>query len=175
LWGLFVVGSVSCTSPDPRPTRFELNGVDKDGQSYYVKVFYYPYESVWRAAQLSLKYPIAINNMDNGVLETEWIKALDGYTSPLGDFGGDLGGKPLTEGYRYKLSLTMVKGRVDNRPSVRVTIRKKIEKLKDFFSDVENVASDSLEEKVVLYRIEREIIIDEAIKRAAKAANSQSN
>jgi len=152
---------VGCSSPPVKPPSLE-QGIDKDGQSYYTRVIYYPFELVWRAAQLSVKYPISVNNMDNGLLETEWIKSLDGFSSPLETT------RP-TAGYRYKLAVNMVKGKVDSRPSVRVTIRKKIERQKDFFSDTENINSDGLEEKVILYRIEREIIIDEAIKKSTKA------
>jgi hypothetical protein len=137
--------------------------VDKDGQSYYGKVFPFSYEDVWRAAQLSVKYPIAVNNMDNGVLETDWVKAIDGYSSPVST-------KSPTGGNRYKIILNMVKGKTDGHMSVRVTVRKRIEKQNDFFSDVESLNSDGLEEEVILYRIEREIIIDDAIRKAAKNA-----
>ncbi len=159
---IFFVG-VGCSTPQQKLVRSE-QGFDKDGQSYYTKVLYSPFELVWRAAQLSVKYPIAVNNMDNGILETEWIKGIDGFVSPLNP------GSPAA-GYRYKLAVNMVKGRVDSKPSVRVTIRKKIEKQKDFFSDVETLSSDGLEEKIMLYRIEREIVIDEAIKKFAKTTN----
>ena len=61
------------TSQAPSP---EVN------KSSYHKVFNYSYEAVWRAAQLTLKYPIAVNNIDNGVLETEWIRSSDGFIAP---------------------------------------------------------------------------------------------
>lgn len=125
------------------------------------KIYLYPYDSVWRAAQLSLKYPIAVNNMDNGTLETEYIKAIDGFTSPIET-------QLPSAGIKYKLTFTIVKGKLDNKDSVRVTINKTIEKQRDFFSDIEFLESDGLEEKTLFYRMEREIIIEEAIKRAAQ-------
>lgn len=128
------------------------------------KVFYYPYDSVWRASQLALKYPIGINNMDNGVLETDFIKADDGFVAPKGS------GAP-SSGVRYKITLVLVKGKIDGRESVRVTISKVIEKKRDFFSDPEALLSDGLEEMVIFYRIERELIIDEALKKAVKNEN----
>jgi hypothetical protein len=155
---------VGCVSTEPKITH-KGYAVDKDGQSYYGKVFPYTYEEVWRAAQLSVKYPIAVNNMDNGVLETDWVKAIDGFSSPIAT-------KAPTAGNRYKIILNMVKGKMDSRAGVRVTIRKKIEKQSDFFSDVESLNSDGLEEEIILYRIEREIVIDDAIRKAAKAANN---
>ena len=123
------------------------------------KVFLYPYESVWRAAQLSVKYPIAVNNMDSGQLETDWISAGDGFANP------DQKTEP-SAGVRYKLILSMAKGKTKNRDSVRVNLQKKLEKKRDFFSDSESMESDGLEEKVIFYRIERELVIEDAIKKA---------
>jgi hypothetical protein len=125
------------------------------------RVFAFPYESVWRAAQLALKYPIAINNMDNGLLETDWIKGADGFQPPEA-------GKEPSAGVRYKISMALVKGRLDGRESVRVTIFKRMEKQRDFFSEPESLDSDGLEERVLFYRIERELLIDEGLKKAAK-------
>lgn len=125
------------------------------------RVFAFPYESVWRATQLALKYPIAVNNMDNGLLETDWIKAADGFISPTAT-------KEPSAGIRYKLSLALTKGKLDGRESVRITIIKKIEKQRDFFSAAETLSTDGLEEKVLFYRIERELLVEEGLKKAAK-------
>lgn len=125
------------------------------------KVFYFSYDSVWRASQLALKYPIAINNMDNGVLETDFIKADDGFLAPASSH-------MPSSGIRYKITLVLVKGKVDGKESVRVTVGKVIEKKRDFFSDPESLVSDGLEEMVIFYRIERELVIDEALKKAVK-------
>ncbi len=133
-------------------------------KAFNQKVFSYSYDSVWRAAQLSLRYPIAINNMDTGILETEWIKAIDGFQPPDSE-------KPVSSGIRYKISLNLVKGKLDGQESVRVTIVKTVEKQRDFFSDPESIESDQLEEKIVLYRIEREILIEEGLKKAMTKAS----
>lgn len=121
------------------------------------KVFYANYDSVWRAAHAAIKYPLAQENQDTGIIETEYIKGIDGWIAP--------DQKPPSTGLRYKLILTFAKGKVDNRESVRITVLKKMEILKDFFSTPEMVESDGLEEKVLFYRIERELIISEALKK----------
>jgi len=147
---------VGCKGPavlaDEPPPALKKNSL--------LKVLPYSYESVWRAAQLTLKYPIAVNNMENGILETEWIRGVDGFLPPKATI------EP-SAGMKYKITLNMVKGKLDGRNSVRVTITKKIERQKDFFSDVETLTSDGYEEKVIAYRIEREILIEEALKKAA--------
>lgn len=142
---------VGCSA---RPTKPE-----KRKRYTHQKVFYYNFDSVWRAAQLTLKYPIAVNNMDNGVLETDWIRGADGFISPISD-------EP-SSGLKYKIIMNVVKGKTEGRPSVKVTIVKRMERQRDFFAEAESLESDDLEEKVLLYRIEREILIEEALKKTS--------
>jgi hypothetical protein len=123
------------------------------------KVFYGSYDSIWRAAHAVLKYPIAQENQDTGVIETEYIKGNDGWIPP------NLAKTP-SSGVRYKITLTFAKGSTDGRESTRITIDKKIEILRDFFSEAEPIESDGLEEKVIFYRIDRELLINDALKKA---------
>lgn len=128
-------------------------------QSIHQKVFFASHDSVWKAAHTSIKYPIAVENQDTGYLETEYIKGVDGFLPPEE-------AKPPSAGIRYKLVFNFAKGKTEGRESTRVTVEKKIERLRDFFSEADNMASDGLEEKVLFYRIEREIVISEALKKA---------
>lgn len=123
------------------------------------KVFFASYDSVWRAAHSVLKYPIAQENQDTGIIETEYIKGIDGWLPPNEQ-------RPPSSGIRYKLILTFARGKAEGRESVRVTVDKKMEILRDFFSEPEPMESDGLEEKIIFYRIERELIVNEALKRA---------
>lgn len=122
------------------------------------KIFFAPYDSVWRAAHAVIKYPIAQENQDTGVIETEYIKGLDGWLPPNEQ-------RPPSSGIRYKLTLIFAKGSTEGRESTRVTIDKKMEILRDFFSEPEPMESDGLEEKIIFYRIERELIINETLKK----------
>lgn len=124
------------------------------------RVFFAPYDQVWRAAHTIVRYPIAGENQDTGSLETETVKITDGWLPPDS-------AKAPSQGVRYKLYMTFAKGRIEGRESTRLTIEKKIEKQKDFFSEPEQIDSDGLEEKVIFYRIERELIINETLRRAA--------
>lgn len=123
------------------------------------RIFFASYDEVWRSIHTALKYTIATENPDTGVIETEYIKGVDGWVPP--------GQKRSTSaGARYKIFIILAKGRTEGRESTRVTIEKRGEILKDFFSEPTPVASDGLEEAVLFYRIERELIIAEALKRA---------
>lgn len=122
------------------------------------RVYFASFDQVWRAAHAVLRYPIANENPDAGYIETEYIKGVDGFLPPDQN-------RPQFAGTRYKIIMSFAKGRTDGRESTRLTIEKRVEVLKDFFSEPEIIPTDGLEEKVLFYRIERELIIFETLKR----------
>lgn len=124
------------------------------------KIFYASYDEVWKAAHASIKYTIASENQDFGVIETDFVKAIDGWLAPHLP-------KPPYPGSRYKLVLNFARGNTNGKESVRVTIDKRIEVFRSVISDTDTVGSDGLEEKMLFYRIEREIVIGQALRRAA--------
>lgn len=134
--------------------------IEKSSQQ---KIFFAPYDLVWRAAHMAIKYTIANENQDYGVIETDYIKTIDGWVPPDRKI-------PEHRSGRYKLILTFAKGSTNGRESTRVNIEKRIEIFKDFISDTQTVPSDGLEEQSIFYRIEREIIINQSLKRAGSAA-----
>ena len=141
---------------EPAPeAKSELN------PSTMQRIYFAPFDRVWRASHAILKYPIANENPDAGHIETEFIKGLDGFLPPEKN-------KQPSAGLRYKLILNFAKGRTEGRESTRLTIDKKIEVLRDFFSEPEAVYTDGLEEKVLFYRIERELVIFEALKKVSQ-------
>ena len=125
------------------------------------KIFYAPYDEVWKAAHASVKYTIASENQDFGVIETDFVKGIDGWLPPFL-------AKPENPGSRYKLILNFARGNTNGKESVRVNIDKKIEVFRSVISDVTTVASDGLEEKMLFYRMEREIVISQVLKKAAR-------
>ena len=131
------------------------------------KIYFAPYDLVWKAAHQSIKYTIASENQDFGVIETDYVKAVDGWLPPDKS-------KPQYKSARYKLTLTFAKGKIDGKDSTRVTIDKKIEVFRDFISEKQIFSSDGLEELALFYRIEREIIIAQALKKAADTAGSKA-
>ncbi len=133
----------------------------------YSKVYKAKFEEVWRACQQALiKYPMRINNMDTGILQTEFIKGNRAFKPPTMK-------EDYSSGYRYRLKLRLVKGNLSkSREAVKVTVAKDTEIKTDFFSDPKRLESDGLEEKVILYRIEKEISVERALQRAQKKANN---
>ncbi|MGE0633472.1 MAG: hypothetical protein AB7O96_13755 [Pseudobdellovibrionaceae bacterium] len=147
-----------CTLFDPPVTNDRPRSPEK-------KVIFAPYDQVWRAGQLAMgKYPLVANSMDTGLVETEMIRGPEGFKAPLL-------AKPPSSGVKYKIILRMVKGVVNGKEAVRVNVSKKIEISRDFFSTPERLVSDGLEEKVILYRMERELNIESALRKAAAQQN----
>lgn len=129
------------------------------------RIFYAPYDEVWKAAHSVIKYTIAAENQDFGVIETDYIKAVDGWLPPFRS-------RPQYPSSRYKIVLSFARGKKSEaQESVRVTIEKKIEVFKDFISEVKSVNSDGFEEKTIFYRIERELIIAKALRKASENPN----
>ncbi len=136
-----------------------------DGYSPISQIFNDEFEVVWRASQIALqKYPIKVNNIDKGELETDWVQGYEIWTPPFQP-------KLKPGGTQYRMSLRTIKGRINNESAVKVTIQKFIEKKRDFFADVETPPSDGFEEKALLYRIDREIQIDRALQLAQEKEN----
>lgn len=155
--GLFVAG---CGSQVLQPETPEAI-IERSSQQ---KIFYAPYDEVWKAAHSVIKYTIAAENQDFGVIETDYIKAVDGWLPPFR-------ARPQYPSSRYKLVLSFARGKKTEAESVRVTIEKKIEVFKDFISEVKTVGSDGFEEKAIFYRIERELIIAKALRKASENPN----
>lgn len=139
--------------------RVVIDGLEKPP---YQRLYEAEFEKVWRAVQISLSnYPIAVNNMDAGVLETDFIKSNQGWLGPE---------QPVVPpgGRKYKINVQVARGVTPDstNPVVRVRVTKKVVVQRDFFSDLTDLDSDGLEEHVILYRIQREVDIDRGLEKA---------
>lgn len=129
------------------------------------QVYYAGFDEVWRAVNLVLQpYPLRISNMDQGILETDMIRGFKVWGPPFRSGAG-------VEGETYKLSVKVIKGQLERHNATKVTIVKDLEKQVDFFSDPRSIPSDGMEEKMILYRVGREIQIERALARAQKKQN----
>jgi hypothetical protein len=112
------------------------------------------------------KYPVKEDNLDLGNFETENIRGEKMFKSPSEEQ------LPMSSGLRYHISIHTIKGKVDNRIATRIVLKKIIEKSRDFLSEAEQLASDGIEENVIFYRIQRELTLDRAVKRAQEKPHS---
>jgi hypothetical protein len=124
------------------------------------------YDEVWRAVQKSLAgYPIQVNNIDQGLIETDAVKVGQLWLPPFEK-------SPKAPNVKYSLQVRVIKGQSQNQESAQVSVRKRLSLQRDFFSNEEDVGSDGLEEKALLYRIEREMQIERSIKKAFEKGKS---
>ena len=133
------------------------------------KVFAVPFDQVWRAAQIALThYPIRVNDMDKGILKTDKIHSYKGWKPPH---------KPRRKsgGLSYAIQLRIVKGRYQKKEVTKVVVSKKYNLKKSFFSEEKNEYGDGLEEKTILYRIQRELQIERAIEKFSQSEQEGSS
>jgi hypothetical protein len=124
------------------------------------KVFESSFEEVWKATQLAMaKYPVRVNTMDSGILETDFVKADKFFHDPA-----EAKSKP---GLRYKITVRIVKGKVSKKNATKVTVLKSAELQSDFFSGYQAAPSNGLEEQSILYRIGRHLTMDKMLEAAA--------
>jgi hypothetical protein len=133
----------------------------KDPESH---IFYGEYDNVWRSIQLAVrKYPVHLNNIESGLLETDYIKNDKIFADPNESRN--------KIGLRYRIAIRAVKGKMGNRSVVKVICTKTPEVQRDFFTGYQPLASDGLEEDLILYRIGRYLEMDRILSRA----NSEKN
>lgn len=127
------------------------------------KIFQEELSPVWNAVQLAMSgYAVKINDIESGVFETQFIRGEKAWVSPNQD-------EKLSGGQRYKISIRALKGKTnDGLPSIKVTILKRAEIQRDFFSEFEKTPSDGQEELAIMYRIERELSIAKALSKIKK-------
>ncbi len=151
-----ILSASGCALFEPRSDAADKI-IEKASQQ---KIFFANYDVVWKAAHTAIRYTIANENQDYGVIETDFIKSVDGWLAPFQT-------KPLYKSARYKLIFNFAKGETNGKESTRVTIEKKVEVFKDFISETQIVPSDGFEEQSLFYRVERELIMGQALKKAS--------
>ena len=132
------------------------------------QVFTATYDEVWKAVNLVLQpYPLRVSNMDQGVLETDTLRADKIWTLPFGT------NPDAPSGENYRLVVRVIRGSENKVRATKVMISKEILLQSDFFSDPKTVQSDGLEEKTILYRVAREVQIERALARSQTRTNQK--
>ncbi len=126
------------------------------------RVYFGDYTEVEMAIRASMKkYPVKEDNLDAGIFETDYIKGDRMYRAPGSH-------DRIESGVRYRIQIHTIKGKVDGKPATQLILKKVIDKTRDFFAEAEPLASDGLEENIIFYRVQRELSIAKAVKRAAE-------
>lgn len=154
--GLFLL-LVGCAQLDPQPEK-------NLSTSPPSQVFVGEFDDVWRAVLKAFtKYPIKVNNTDLGILETDQIKGDEVWSPPFLE--------KKYKNFHYSLRVQVVRGKLKNQNSVRVSVAKKMSLDTDFFSDEKSLNSDGHEEESLLYRVSRELQLEHHLKKAFEHTN----
>lgn len=149
--------NVGCSSATVEP---ELIDIKDPGPK--TKTFSTSFLNTWKACLIVLgKYPLKSYDEESGVIETDYIRGEDVWVAPHRK-------KYVKGGYRYKLNLRVIKGKQGKDPVTKVIILKQPELQKDFFAASEKMQTDGLEEMSLLYRIERELALEEALSKVKR-------
>ncbi|MBC87244.1 MAG: hypothetical protein CL677_08710 [Bdellovibrionaceae bacterium] len=135
------------------------------------KLYRGSYDKVWRSIQIALSsYPIKVNNIDTGLIETRSVADNEIFKVPFED-------SKASNGRRYIIKIRVIrmvpKDGNEQKSAVKVIVKKDITLKRDFFAAPERLRSNGIEEKTILYRVGRELLIDRVIEKAAQ--NSSPN
>jgi len=125
------------------------------------EVFKADYVQSWQAAlQVMKKYDLSFQDQESGTIKTRWKDN----TLEL-NFSDSFGGKDSVKTAKFKLIMTLVKGYRGGKEVTKISIYKRQMVAQDFLQGEKIVHSDNILEKTILYRIKRQIIIDNKLKK----------
>lgn len=134
------------------------------------QVFKADFTQTWQSVlQVMQKYDLALQDQASGVIKTRWIDN----TSQL-NFEDSFGGKNSVKAAKFKLVINVVKGFRGRREVTQVTLFKRQMVEKDFLQGWKVIRTDGILEKTILYRVERNILIDNKLKRIEGKMNKAS-
>jgi hypothetical protein len=135
---IFLMSLVGCVSKAPP-------------EPFYTRIFEGSYDDVWLATLKALNdYPLKVSNKDAGKIQSEVVNGP--YNDLLFTYPEAI---ELPERFRYALKFNFAKLVADNKsPMIRIRIIKDLEQFQDFYTGWIPYASDGLEERLLLYRIE---------------------
>ncbi len=132
--------------------------VGGDTEQVFSKIFVTEYSIAWEAAVDALKAsPMEVVNRENGTLQTKWMD--NTAERNLIDSAGSV--SPYTKAqYRFRVSLA--KGTLEGRNSVRISIQKEQQIQRDVLDGWRNQETDGIQENSLIYRVGK--LIDFKIK-----------
>lgn len=126
------------------------------------KVFTEKIEDLWQIIEIVMSdYQVKLNDMDKRVFETAFASGKKMWKEPQSE--------KSYIGYSTKIIIRLLKSK--KREAYKIIIKKITRYKPNFFDDHKYIESDGIEEKVVLYRINREL----KIKKKQDKANEEQN
>ena len=123
--------------------------VGGDTDQVFTKIFLSEYNLAWEAAADALKAsPMEVVNRENGTIQTKWID--NTAERNLIDSAGSVS---LYAKAQYRFRVSLAKGNVEGRNSVRVVVQKEQQIQRDVLEGWRNQETDGIQENSLLYRV----------------------
>lgn len=133
------------------------------------KVFRADFNQTWQAViQVMRKYDIAQQNQEAGFIKTRFMD-----NTLEKNFTDSFGSSDAVKAAKFKLIINVVKGYRSSREVTKVTIYKRQLVEQDFLQGWKEVTTDGIQERTLLYRIERLIAIDNKLREIDKAREKE--
>lgn len=133
------------------------------------KVYKAEKTQAWAAVlRVMNRYDNAVVNAESGYIKTNWMDN----TLEL-NFADSFGSNDRVKAAKFKLVVNVVKGYRMSREVTKVTVYKRQLVENDFLQGWKEIPTDSILEKTILYRIDREITIDNKLKEIDKAKEKE--
>jgi hypothetical protein len=161
-WIVIIQGLISCSSY--QNFKYVTEEMEMPSQ-----VFKADFNQTWQAViQVMKKYDIASQNQEAGVIKTRWIDN----TIEL-NFADSFGTSDSVKAAKFKILVNVVKGFRGGREVAKVTFYKRQLVEQDFLQGWKEIPSDGIQEKTLIYRLERIISIDNKLKDIDKAREKE--
>lgn len=125
------------------------------------QVFNADFNQTWQAViNIMKRYDLETYDQEAGVIKTRWID-----NTLEVNFSDSFGSSDSVKGARFRLVVNVVKGFRGDREVAKVTIFKRQMIEQDFLQGWKVIPTDGIQEKTILYRIERGLAIDNRLKK----------
>lgn len=126
-----------------------LKSVGGDTDQLFSRVFLTDYNIAWDQSVEALKSsPMDMVNRENGMLQTKWID--NTAERNLLDSVGSVSNYTKAQ---YRFRVTVAKGSVDGKNSVRISVQKEQQIQRDVLEGWRNQETDGIQEQSLLYRV----------------------
>lgn len=125
------------------------------------KVFRSNYNQTWLAVLEVMKdYELELTNQEAGVIKTRWKDN----TLEL-NFADSFGSSDAVKAAKFKVVVNVVKGFRGGKEVAKVTVYRRQMVEQDFLQGWKVIPSDGIKEKIILYRIARNLEINNRIRK----------
>ena len=160
---LAYLGAFGCSSYD----QFKHLSEEADTPA---KIFQSDFNQSWQSVlKVMSRYDLEIKDQDSGTIKTKWID-----NTLEVNFADSFGSNDSVRSAKFKIIISVTKGFRSGREVSKVTIYKRQMIEQDFLQGWKTIPTDAIQENVILYRIGRNLTIDQKLKKIEEARSREA-